>query len=300
MNSLITIGDLSESQLLSILQQAVAIKSQPWKFKSVLAGKHLAMLFEKPSLRTRASFSVGIEKMGGQVHFYDLQASKIGQRESASDLARNLSQWYQGIIARVDSHQTIKQLSAAADVPLINALCDRHHPCQALADALTLFEIEPDMRRWHIGYFGDGNNVARSLVEVAVKTGASISLVTPEAAQLEFDFLLTAQNISQGQVRWYSDPGALSNCDVLYTDVWSSMGQKEKSLEPYVPFQVNSQRMQQTGAQYFMHCQPVHRGEEVTSSVCDGAKSLMLQQAANRLFVQQAVLHSIFEENQHG
>lgn len=298
MQSFLTINDLSRQQILSLMQIAEQIKQQPEQFTNSLQGLHFAMLFEKPSLRTRASFSVGIEKMGGQVHFYDLQQHKIGERESIQDLANNLQQWYQGVIARVDAHQTLIELNECSSVPVINALCEQHHPCQALADVLTLYQINPNFSQWHMAYVGDGNNVARSLVDIALKLGFKLSLCTPESAQLSADYWQTVKSVSDGKVQWSSELNSVEHCDVIYTDVWRSMGESQKSgnwKQAYWPYQVNAALMQRWQAKWFMHCQPVHRGEEATDEVCDSQASIIYQQAANRMTAQQALLHFIFQ-----
>lgn len=298
MQNFLAVNELSTEQILSVMQIAEQIKQHPAQFYDSLRGLHFAMLFEKPSLRTRASFTVGIEKMGGQVHFYDLQQDKIGKRESIKDLACNLQQWYQGVIARVDAHQTLTELSEFSSVPVINALCEQHHPCQALADALTLYQINPNFEQWHLAYVGDGNNVARSLVDIALKLGFKLSLCTPDCAQLESDYWQTVEAVSGGRIRWSSDLRSVEQCDVIYTDVWHSMGELQKSgnwKSAYWPYQVNAALMKRWRAKWFMHCQPVHRGEEATYEVCDSTASIIYQQAANRMTAQQALLHLIYQ-----
>ncbi|WP_144393004.1 ornithine carbamoyltransferase [Pleionea sediminis] len=297
MNSFLKIDDLTKPQVLKVFQTAFDLKNNSLR-ESSLSNKHFALLFEKPSLRTRASFSVGIEKLGGIAHFYDMQNEKMGIRESVSDLGKNTECWYQGIIARVDSHSTLVQLANSVTIPVINALCDQHHPCQALADFFTLYERAKNFNDWHIAYLGDGNNVARSLVDLAAKVGATITVASPECAQLDNDYLKSAQSVSEGKVNWTSDPQSLSKIDVVYTDTWTSMGdeQSKSTLKALQNYQVNSNLMAKTGAKFFMHCQPAHRGTEVTSEVCDSNFSLMLAQATNRMFVQQALLHLIYSE----
>jgi ornithine carbamoyltransferase len=299
MTSFLTIDDLPTDKILALLALAEQIRLQPQAFADSLRQSHFALLFEKPSLRTRASFAVGIERMGGQVHFYDLQHDKLGQRESIRDFALNLEQWYQGIIARVDRHQTLQQLKQYSRLPVINALCDQHHPCQALADVLTLYQINPDFHQWHMAYVGDGNNVARSLVDCALKLGFRLSLCTPTCARLDDEYWQRVVVASGGSVSWSSDLSNIQKCDVIYTDVWRSMGENHKCgdwRQNYWPYQVNASLMQQWQAQWFMHCQPVHRGEEATDEVCDSSASLMYRQAANRMLVQQALLHFIYQE----
>ncbi|NVJ58948.1 MAG: ornithine carbamoyltransferase [Gammaproteobacteria bacterium] len=296
MSSFLRINDLQSATIKDILETALDIKKAPEKYERALEKQHFAMLFEKPSLRTRASFSVGIEKMGGVAHFFNMQQEKIGTRESVHDLANNLEQWYQGVIARVDSHSTLADLNEHASIPVINALCDQHHPCQALADALTLFEINANFDEWCVAYLGDFNNVARSLVDVAVQLGFHLTLVTPKNSMLD-NFLNYMPFDSADNIQWIEDPAELERCNVIYTDVWQSMGAKKLAnnlSSIYQPYQVNQSLMSQTKAEFFMHCQPVHRGEEVTAEVCDSDKSIMYQQARNRMTAQQALLFLMF------
>ncbi len=295
--SLLKINDLTEEQIYSLLRLAVTIKQFPQQYQFSLRGLHFALLFEKPSLRTRASFTVGIEKMGGHAHFYDLQNDKLGQRETIKDMSKNLQQWYQGIIARVDRHQTLKELELHSEIPVVNALCDLHHPCQALADLLTLYEINPDLKQWHLAYIGDGNNVSRSLADLALKLKMKLTLVTPTCGKPNEDYLQTLQTVSEGLIQWTNAIDTVETVDVIYTDVWQSMGTEQKDAmekSHYFPFQVNRTLMEKWQANYFMHCQPVHRGEEATDEVCDGTSSLIYQQANNRMAIQQALLHSMY------
>lgn len=311
MKSLLSISDLSAEQVITLFNVAADIKANPSHYCDSLSGYHFALLFEKPSLRTRASFVTGIEKLGGKAHFYDLQNNKLGVRESLKDFSANLSHWYQGVIARVDEHATLQALAHSNDYSVINALCDQFHPCQALADFFTLYEINPTLSDWSVAYLGDANNVSQSLLDVAEKLGATFSLVAPECslqtAGLEpsgsnqkTNAFTTKQacvkNVDSG-IHYFHQPDCLRSADVVYTDVWVSMGQTDAvDKQLYQPFQVTPDLMRRLNASYFMHCQPVHRGEEVVSDVCDGHWSIMQQQAANRMPIQQAILHCFFNE----
>ncbi|WMS86479.1 hypothetical protein [Pleionea litopenaei] len=293
----ITGSELSGQQLVELLNLSKKLVARPEDYRHALRNKHFVMLFEKPSLRTRASFEVGIEKMGGKVHFYDMQHSKIGQREPIVDLAQNLQQWYDAVIARVDEHQTLREIQTYCELPVINALCDQFHPCQALADIFTLFEINEQLEDWHIAYVGDANNVTRSLLVCASLLNIEISVVTPKGNSFSNEEKNSWSEKNKGRIHFLSSAEQLEKCHVIYTDVWQSMGQQkltEEALLELSSFQVNDSFMQRTKARYFMHCQPVHRGQEVTSEVCDGKQSLMYQQSRNRMIAQQALIYSTF------
>ncbi|MCO7224451.1 ornithine carbamoyltransferase [Pleionea sp. CnH1-48] len=297
MKSLLSITDLSAEDIHNIVQLAMDMKAHPQHYTKSLAGKHCVMLFEKPSLRTRASFEVGLQQLGMSTHFFDMQHDKMGARESVKDLANNLSQWYDAVVARVDCHDSLVQLKSHGNLPVINALCDRFHPCQALADFLTMAEMSSLKEGVHLGYVGDFNNVCSSLIHVAALLNVSMTVVSPSCNQAQFDLIETAKSASNASLQWCSSVEQLKEVDFIYTDVWQSMGAKN-SLDDieatYLPYQVNHRLMQQTNARFFMHCQPVHRGQEATSEVCDGSNSLMYQQAANRMHVQKALLYWIF------
>jgi len=306
MRNLLSVEQLNANDILTLFNIASDIKASPQQYCDSLTGYHFALLFEKPSLRTRASFVTGIEQLGGKAHFYDLQNNKLGVRESLQDFSANLSHWYQGVVARVDQHQTLQTLAASNEYSVINALCDLYHPCQALADFFTLYEINPVMSEWSVAYFGDANNVSQSLMEVAKKLNAKFSLVSPECSAESFWVKHQSNNSlnkdstlvnDEYSFRYFNQPDDLQFADVVYTDVWVSMGQQNAANEQvYKPYQVTPALMERLNANYFMHCQPVHREKEVVSEVCDGDWSIMQQQAANRMPVQQAILHSIFNE----
>jgi len=303
MTSILSIESLNTSQLLQIIDHALTAKSvgkgkSGWVKDVNIQHKHFAMLFEKPSLRTMASFQVGIKQLGGHVDCFDLQDNKLGQRESIKDIASNLSQYYDGIIARVDSNQTLQLLDSHAFVPVINALCDLHHPCQALADMVTLFEVAnySDKKREELSvvYIGDGNNVCHSLMQACAKLSISLQVLTPERHKPSDVITVSLSRYGRYQPKVLHHVEDVSQADVIYTDTWLSMGESSKSLQDFNGFQVTKELMQSLNANYFMHCQPLHRGHEVSAEVADGTQSIIYQQAQNRLHAQNALLSFLY------
>ena len=254
-----------------------------------LAGKNLALIFEKPSLRTRVTFEVAIRQLGGWPILLGSTESRLGERESIPDLARNLSLWVDGIVARVFRHSDLEELAHYASVPVINALSDREHPCQALADLLTLADVWSDFSDKLLVFVGDWNNVSRSLWKACELSGLSFRAVCPEGYGPAPDEPVT----------WSSDLNAVEGADAIYTDVWASMGNEsemEVRMNVFQPYQVNERLMAKTGKPaLFMHCLPAHRGLEVTDAVIDSEKSLVFCQAANRLPSEKAILISLLE-----
>ena len=256
-----------------------------------LAGKNIALIFEKPSLRTRVTFEVAIRQLGGWPILLGSDESKLGDRETISDLARNLSLWVDGIVARVYRHVDLEELATFATIPVVNALSDWEHPCQALADILTLTDVWSDLEGKKVAYIGDWNNVSRSLWKACELAGFSFRAICPKG-----------YGPSEGEkVEWYTEPAAVEGADALYTDVWASMGQEdelEQRIQVFRPYQVNDALMAKTGKHtYFMHCLPAHRGLEVTDSVVDSDYSLVFHQAANKLPAEKAVLISVLENH---
>jgi ornithine carbamoyltransferase len=256
-----------------------------------LAGKNLVMIFEKPSLRTRVTFEVAIRQLGGAPIHLGSQVSRLGERETIPDLARNLSLWVDGIVARVFRHVDLEELATFASIPVVNALSDWEHPCQALADILTLTDVWQNLDGKTVAYIGDWNNVSRSLWKACGFAGFSFRAICPKG-----------YGPSEGEkVEWYTEPDAVEGVDALYTDVWASMGQEdqfEERAQVFRPYQVNDALMAKTGKHtYFMHCLPAHRGLEVTDSIMDSEYSLAFHQAANRLPSEKAVLISVMENH---
>lgn len=293
---LLTFKDYSPKALNALLSLALKIKQQPQDYNQVLKGKSIVALFEKPSLRTRVSFDIGIHKLGGHMVYLDSQAGKLAGREDAKDMGANLACWADAIVARVYSHQTLVQLAEASKVPVINALCDLYHPCQALADYLTLAEQFGDLNKVKLAYVGDGNNVTQSLMLAGAILGCEVVVVTPEGYEADPELTKIAQQRAKecgGKITISHDISAAEGAQVIYTDTWISMGDEtplEKIKADFAAYQVNEKMMQATGAQYVMHCQPAHRDLEITGSLIDGPQSLLMQQAENRMHGQNAIL----------
>ncbi len=262
-----------------------------------LAGRHVALLFEKPSLRTKMSFEVGVAALGGRVTYLGPTEVGIGKRESAADVGRNLSRWVDAIVVRTFAHAALVELADASSVPVVNALTDREHPCQALADVLTLRQHLGTLRGRSLAFVGDGNNVAHSLLLTAALAGLDVRVATPPGYEPDAGIVAQAEALAQetgGRIGVGNDPvAAVSGADAVYTDVWTSMGAEAETEERQARFgayQVNAALLDHAPGALVMHCLPAHRGEEITSEVLDGPHSVVLDQAENRLYVQQAVL----------
>jgi len=264
-----------------------------------LTGKTLAMLFEKPSLRTRVSFHVAMADLGGSTLYIKTEEiGGIGQREPIKDLARVLSRYVDGIMARTFEHKTVVELAEFATVPVINALTDWEHPCQAMADILTIQEKFGQVDDIKIAFIGDGNNVARSLAFASAKLGMKMVIASPKGYELDSDTIAKANKLSAGSIRQINDPGAaVLGADVIYTDTWVSMGQEEerqKRLSDFAGFQVDSKLVKSASANVkIMHCLPAHRGQEISDDVAESPNSIMFDQAENRLHFQRALLKKL-------
>lgn len=289
------IATLSDDQFWGLLRLAKELKEERTRLGQnapILAGKSLALLFQKPSLRTRVSFEMGMQQLGGYGLYISPAEVGLGTRERAPDVARVLSGYADGIMARVFAHRHILELAEWGSVPVINGLSDHSHPCQALADLFTVWEHLGQLAGVTLAYVGDGaNNVATSLIEAAAKVGMSLRVVAPQGYQP--DPALIAK--SGAQVEVTADVDGVVGVDVLYTDVWTSMGQEEETqarLKVFPPYQLNAQLVAHTRNPEVkvMHCLPAHRGEEITDEVADGSHSLLFPQAHNRLHAQKAVL----------
>src|SRR5712692_4301719 len=296
----IDIADLERDQLRHLLDLAHAIKGGRWKERP-LAGKHLAMLFQKPSHRTRVSFEVGIARLGGTTTALTEQDVQLGVRESVADAARVLDRYVDGSVARLRSHEDLVRLAQASEKPVINGLTDRSHPCQVLADVMTLEEVGGDLTEQHVVYIGDGNNIATSLIEASALTGFALTVVTPPGYEPKAEVIERARSIDSGipQVSVTSDPKGLDDATAIYTDVWTSMGQEAEQdarRKAFARYQVNQAMMDAAPGAFFLHCLPAHRGEEVTDEVIDGPRSRVFQQAGNRLYAQMALMAELFGE----
>jgi len=293
---------LNKAQLLALIELAIKIKTAPEQYNQVLAGKSVAMIFEKPSLRTHVSFDMGINKLGGHALYLGQQNGKLGERERVSDYAKNLSCFADIIVARVFSHDSIQGLAANASVPVINALCDLYHPCQALADFVTLTENFGDLTQLKLAYIGDSNNVSNSLMIMAATLGVDFTLVSPQGHDTEAGIVAKATQLAQesgSQLTLTNDINAIGSQDVIYTDTWVSMGDEDASkksalLAKFSPYQVNHELMAKTKASQVMHCQPAHLEEEISTELFDSDMSVVFQQAENRMWAQNAVLVSLF------
>ncbi len=300
MKHLLSIVDLSSDEVWQILNVAKELKEewQKGNNKPILKGKTLGMIFQKPSLRTRVSFEMAMIHLGGQALYLSPEEIKLGARESVPDVARVLSRYVDGIMARVFAHSHIQELAAYSRVPVINGLSDYSHPCQALADLFTIWENRGKLKGLKLAYMGDGNNVATSLLFAATKVGMDIAFASPEGYELSNDVVKLGREFaaqSGSKIELGRDPAAaVRGADVIYTDVWASMGQEEeieKRLKVFPPYQVNAALVAQARADAMvMHCLPAHRGQEITDEVADGPHSVLFDQAENRLHAQKAIL----------
>lgn len=309
LNHFLADDQLNKNQLLALIELAIKIKSNPSDYNQSLAGKSVAMIFEKPSLRTHVSFDMGINKLGGHALYLGQQNGKLGERERVSDYAKNLSCFADAIVARVFSHDSIQGLAKHGSVPVINALCDVYHPCQALADFVTLAELLPSLNKSELStvklaYVGDGNNVSNSLMIMAATLGVDFTLLTPTGYEAQENIVAVAQalaNKSGAKLTITTDVEAIGTQDVIYTDTWISMGDedannKAKILAHFAPYQVNHKLMTKASASVVMHCQPAHLEEEITTELFDSDMAVVFQQAENRMWAQNAVLVTLFSK----
>jgi ornithine carbamoyltransferase len=304
---LISITDFRPDELACSLELAAAMKARPADFRGTLDGKQIVLFFEKPSLRTRLTFEAGMNSLGGTSFFVDQTQSRLGAREPLTDIAHNLERWVDGVVLRTFAHQTVTSMAAHASIPVINALSELEHPCQAMADMLTLQEHFGDLKNVRLAYVGDGNNVAHSLLLAAASLGASISIGTPQGYEPNPAVVQSATELATmtgSRITITNDPiEAVSAADAVYTDVWASMGQEEETAarqQIFAPFQVN-RTLFSLAAQHavFMHCLPAHRGDEVAASVIDSPRSVVFDQAENRLHIQKAILVLLLEAGSH-
>ncbi len=292
-------ADLDAVGLERILSSAAALRKQRTvgRLPQPLAGRHVALLFEKPSLRTRVTFDVGVAALGGHALYLGPDEVGIGRRETAADIGRNLSRWVDAIVVRTFAHETLVELAQAASVPVVNALTGREHPCQALADLLTLRQHLGDLRGRTLTFVGDGNNVCHSLLLTGALAGMRVRVATPPGYEPDAGVVRRAAQLARragGVVEVGTEPrAAVDGADAVYTDAWASMGaEAEADLRRlrFAGFAVDAALLAGAPGALVMHCLPAHRGEEISNEALDGPQSVVLDQAENRLYVQQALL----------
>lgn len=301
-NDLLTGAEWSPSHSRGLLRLTADIKARPEAYAETLRGKFLALIFEKPSLRTRVTFEVGIQSMGGGAIFLDHTQARLGERESIADVARNLERWVHGIVARVYEQRVLDEMAASAGIPVINALSDKFHPCQALADFFTLEEKFGALKGLKVAYVGDGNNVCHSLSYLAARLGVHLRIATPANYAPDADVIADSKRVAKetrAKIELFTDPAdAVDGVQAVYTDSWTSMGFEAETKvrnSVFQRYQVNDKLMALADPEaVFMHCLPAHRGYEVTPEVLDGKQSVVLDQSENRMYVQKAILHTLF------
>ncbi|MCY8486103.1 ornithine carbamoyltransferase [Bacillus atrophaeus] len=296
---LLTLKDLSESDISALLTEAADLKQN--KIQPIFQGKTLAMIFEKSSTRTRVSFEAGMAQLGGNALFLSQKDLQLGRGETVADTAKVLSGYVDAIMIRTFEHEKVEELAEHADIPVINGLTDKYHPCQALADLLTIKEIKGKLKGVKVAYIGDGNNVAHSLMVGCAKMGCDVSIASPQGYEVLDEAVNAAKEyagVSGSSITLTADPvEAAKGADVIYSDVFTSMGQEAETnerLTVFTPYQVNASLVKHAKPDYtFLHCLPAHREEEVTAEIIDGPNSAVFQQAENRLHVQKALLKAI-------
>ena len=302
---LISIGLLSFEEIMGIFALSKKIKRDPQKFSAALKGKSLALIFEKPSNRTYVSFSVGMYQLGGNAIYLGPEQIKLGVRETVHDVAKTLSRYVDGIVLRTFAHENVLEMAKNARIPVINGLSDYSHPCQALADTFTILEKFNGFKKLTMAYIGDGNNVCNSLLLISAKLGINFNVATPEGYEPDQELFKQARAMARARAAkimlFNNAQEAVKGVDVIYTDVWASMGQEketEKRRKVFSKYQVNRELVKLAKPDYiFMHCLPAHRGDEVTDDVIDGPNSVVFDQAENRLHVQKAILVKLLGGN---
>jgi len=302
-HNFLSIRDFSPEEIRYLLDLAREMKAHPSAHTGALKGKTLAMIFEKPSLRTRVSFDVGIQQLGGFALYLSNSEISLGKRESVYDVAKNLERMVQAIMIRTYAHEIVEEMAEYASIPIINGLTDYSHPCQAMADYLTMLECKGDVRGLKVAYIGDGNNVCHSLMFAGAQLGAQVRVATPAGYEPKADAIQWAVERARqtgGTFTLTQDPvEAATDADVVYTDVWASMGQEGEAWlrrKIFAAYQVNAKLFRNAKFDaLFMHCLPAHRGDEVTDEVIDSEHSVVYQQAENRLHAQKAILLELMQ-----
>jgi ornithine carbamoyltransferase len=304
MNDFLSIRDLSGKELRELIELAIHIKSSPDSYAYALKGLSMAMIFEKPSLRTRVTFDIGIHQLGGHALYLSPAEISLGKRETVHDVAKNLERMVDAIMIRTFAHSTLEELALHASIPVINGLSDFSHPCQAVADLMTILELKGKIAGVKLAYLGDGNNVARSLMFAGALLGAQVFICTPQGYELDRGSVAWAEAAAKesgGKCVVTNDrEAAAEGADAIYTDVWASMGQEaeaEARAITFRPYQVTSELFRRANKDaIFLHCLPAHRGDEVTAQVIDSPRSKVFQQAENRLHAQKAILYTLMHE----
>lgn len=299
----LTVRDFTKEEILESFDLARKMKANREEYSTALKGQALALIFEKPSLRTRTSFDIGIQQLGGYSLYLSPAEISLGKRESIHDVAKNLERMVQGIMIRTFGHQIVIDMAKYASIPIINGLTDYSHPCQAMADYLTILEVKGKIEGLKVCYVGDGNNVAHSLMFAGARLGANVTIACPKGFEPNLNAFRDAVEDAKAtgaKIEVVNDPiEGVTGADVVYTDVWASMGQEaetEARKKIFRPFQVNKELMSHTNeGSIFMHCLPAHRGDEVTDEVIDAPNSVVFQEAENRLHAQKAIMHKLMK-----
>lgn len=301
---MLSLLEWTPEEIAEIIQLALEMKTNPKQFSHALSGKILGLIFDKPSTRTRVSFEAGMLQLGGQVIMMNGKELQLGRGEPIADTAKILSSYIDAVMIRTFGHGKVEELAKYASIPIINGLTDTHHPCQALADLLTIYEWNDDLANVKVAFIGDGNNVCHSLLLICAMAGITIHCAIPDNYQIDEEILEKAYSLAEAsgaEIVITPDPiAAVTDADFVYTDVWTSMGQEEENqtrMAIFSPdYQVNAKLMAYAKPDYkFLHCLPAHRGEEVTAEIIDGEHSACWQQAENRLHAQKALLTLILQ-----
>ena len=302
MENLLTGMEMTQQQALDLIALGKDLKANPSKYAQALAGKSVVTLFEKQSLRTRVTFDIGVNKLGGHAVYLDQTNGAMGSREDVKDFAANISRWADCIVARVFDHKTLVEMQQYATVPVINSLCDLYHPCQGMADFLTIAQNYDDLTKVKLAYIGDGNNVTHSLFIAGAILGATVTAVCPLGHSPDAQIMKKAEEIAQktgATITVTNNIDDIKGYDVVYGDTWLSMGDDtplEQIKAKFMPFQINQALLDNTGIKHILHCQPAHRGLDITSDVMDGPASLIFDQAENRMHIQNAIMLTLINK----
>jgi len=302
MENLLTGMEMTQQQALDLIALGKDLKANPSKYAQALAGKSVVTLFEKQSLRTRVTFDIGVNKLGGHAVYLDQTNGAMGSREDVKDFAANISRWAECIVARVFDHKTLVEMQEYATVPVINSLCDLYHPCQGMADFLTISQNYDDLTKVKLAYIGDGNNVTHSLFIAGAILGATVTAVCPLGHSPDAQLLKKAEEIAKetgATITVTNNIEDIKGYDVVYGDTWLSMGDDtplEQIKAKFMPYQINQELLDATGIKHVLHCQPAHRGLDITSDVMDGPASLIFDQAENRMHIQNAIMLTLINK----